>query len=161
MGRASRIVLQHDLARGAVQRVSRWEYLTGIIDAEREQIRAARLARGEPYDYDLAAELRPSTPTTPLTTSPRTSRTQAEAAEQVTAAAEAAAGQARAELDREREQNAGELTDCWRTWPPPNNSCAGSSPPPKLRRRPPHSRPRPPKPGPPADLLQTLRDQRT
>ncbi|MFI7705496.1 type II toxin-antitoxin system Phd/YefM family antitoxin [Nonomuraea sp. NPDC049480] len=27
MGRSSRIVLQHDLARGAVQRVSRWEYL--------------------------------------------------------------------------------------------------------------------------------------
>lgn len=48
MGRASRIVLQHDLARGAIQRVSRWEYLTGITDAEREQMRAERLARGEP-----------------------------------------------------------------------------------------------------------------
>jgi hypothetical protein len=53
MGRSSRIVLQHDPARGAVQRVSRWEYLTGITDAEREKIRAERLARGEPYDYDL------------------------------------------------------------------------------------------------------------
>ncbi|MFI7708484.1 hypothetical protein [Nonomuraea sp. NPDC049480] len=53
MGCSSRIVLQHDLARGAVQRVSRWEYLTGITDAEREKMRAERLARGEPYDYDL------------------------------------------------------------------------------------------------------------
>ncbi|MEU4234343.1 type II toxin-antitoxin system Phd/YefM family antitoxin [Nonomuraea sp. NPDC026600] len=53
MGRASRIVLQHDLARGTVQRVSRWEYLTGITDAERERLRAERLARGEPYDDDL------------------------------------------------------------------------------------------------------------
>jgi hypothetical protein len=54
MGRASRIVLQHDPARGAIRRVSRWEYLTGITDAEREQMRAERLARGEPYDSDLA-----------------------------------------------------------------------------------------------------------
>ncbi|MFC4122773.1 hypothetical protein [Nonomuraea zeae] len=52
MGRSSRIVLQHDLARVAVQRVNRWEYLTGITDAEREQMRAERLARGEPYDYE-------------------------------------------------------------------------------------------------------------
>ncbi|MFB4283879.1 hypothetical protein ACBJ59_51910 [Nonomuraea sp. MTCD27] len=52
MGRSSRIVLQRDLARVAVQRVNRWEYLTGIIDAEREQMRAERLARGEPYDYE-------------------------------------------------------------------------------------------------------------
>lgn len=48
MGRSSRIVLQHDLARVAVQRVNRWEYLTGITDAEREQMRAERPARGEP-----------------------------------------------------------------------------------------------------------------
>lgn len=38
---------------GAVQRVSMWEYITGITDAEREKMRAERLARGEPYDYDL------------------------------------------------------------------------------------------------------------
>ncbi|MFI7642684.1 hypothetical protein [Nonomuraea sp. NPDC049400] len=50
MGRSSRIVLQHDLPRGKVLRVSMWEYIT---DAEREQMRAERLARGEPYDYDL------------------------------------------------------------------------------------------------------------
>ncbi|TDD18046.1 hypothetical protein [Nonomuraea diastatica] len=54
MGRSSRIVLQDDLARGKVQLVSMWEYLTGITDAEFEQMRAERLARGEPYDYDLA-----------------------------------------------------------------------------------------------------------
>ncbi|WP_171075121.1 type II toxin-antitoxin system Phd/YefM family antitoxin [Nonomuraea basaltis] len=59
MGRASRIVLQHDLARGAIQRVSRWEYLTGITDAEREKMRAERLARGEPYDYDLIDDAQP------------------------------------------------------------------------------------------------------
>ncbi|WP_157254838.1 type II toxin-antitoxin system Phd/YefM family antitoxin [Nonomuraea typhae] len=53
MGRASRIVLQHDRARGKVQRVSLWEYITGITDAERERMRAERLARGEPNDYDL------------------------------------------------------------------------------------------------------------
>jgi hypothetical protein len=58
-GRASRIVLQHDLARGAIRRVSRWEYLTGITDAEREKMRAERLARGEPYDYDLADDAEP------------------------------------------------------------------------------------------------------
>ncbi|WP_329087720.1 MULTISPECIES: hypothetical protein [unclassified Streptosporangium] len=39
MGRASRIVLAHDLARGKVRRVTRWEWLTGITDAEREQLR--------------------------------------------------------------------------------------------------------------------------
>ncbi|MGP3965346.1 hypothetical protein ACTWPT_56300 [Nonomuraea sp. 3N208] len=46
-------MLQHDLARGKVQRVTLWEYITGITDAERETMRAERLARGEPYDYDL------------------------------------------------------------------------------------------------------------
>jgi len=39
MGRASRIVLAHDLARGKVRRVTRWEWLTGITDDEREQLR--------------------------------------------------------------------------------------------------------------------------
>ncbi|MEV4249862.1 hypothetical protein AB0J63_41430 [Streptosporangium canum] len=39
MGRASRIVLTHDLARGKVRRVSRWEWLIGITDEEREQLR--------------------------------------------------------------------------------------------------------------------------
>ncbi|MEU8383604.1 hypothetical protein [Streptosporangium sp. NPDC048865] len=39
MGRASRIVLAHDLACGTVRRVTRWEWLTGITDDEREQLR--------------------------------------------------------------------------------------------------------------------------
>ncbi|MDP9850305.1 prevent-host-death family protein [Streptosporangium lutulentum] len=39
MGRASRIVLAHDLARGKLRRVTRWEWLTGITDDEREQLR--------------------------------------------------------------------------------------------------------------------------
>ncbi|MGJ6969607.1 hypothetical protein ACSDR0_47765 [Streptosporangium sp. G11] len=39
MGRASRIVLAHDLARGTVRRVTWWEWLTGITDEEREQLR--------------------------------------------------------------------------------------------------------------------------
>ncbi|MFI7640517.1 hypothetical protein [Nonomuraea sp. NPDC049400] len=48
MGRSSRIVLQHDLARQspAGQPV-------GATGAEREQMRAERLARGEPNDDDL------------------------------------------------------------------------------------------------------------
>ncbi|MEU4537694.1 hypothetical protein AB0G15_22820 [Streptosporangium sp. NPDC023825] len=39
MGLASRIVLAHDLARGKVRRVTRWEWLTGITDDVREQLR--------------------------------------------------------------------------------------------------------------------------
>ena len=38
---AARIVTAHDLARGALIRVTRWEYLTGVLDSEREQLRAA------------------------------------------------------------------------------------------------------------------------
>ena len=38
---AARIVTAHDLARGALIRVSQWEYLTGVLDSEREQMRAA------------------------------------------------------------------------------------------------------------------------
>ncbi|MEO3892165.1 type II toxin-antitoxin system prevent-host-death family antitoxin [Nonomuraea sp. B5E05] len=59
MGRSSRIVLQHDLARGKVQRVSMWEYITGITNAEREQMRAERLARGELHDHDLTDDAEP------------------------------------------------------------------------------------------------------
>ncbi|MET7339218.1 hypothetical protein, partial [Nonomuraea sp. NPDC005650] len=37
-----------------VSAVFRWHpYITGITDAEREKMRAERLARGEPYDSDL------------------------------------------------------------------------------------------------------------
>jgi prevent-host-death family protein len=36
---AARIVLAHDIARGHVELVSRWEWLTGITDAERERMR--------------------------------------------------------------------------------------------------------------------------
>lgn len=49
---AARIVTAHDLARGTLIRVSRWEYLTGILDSEREQLRAEREARGEdPWNW--------------------------------------------------------------------------------------------------------------
>ncbi len=38
-GEDPRIVLAHDLARGKLRRVTRWEWLTGITDDEREQLR--------------------------------------------------------------------------------------------------------------------------
>jgi hypothetical protein len=40
-------VTAHDLARGQLIRVTRWEYLTGILDSERDKMRAEREARGE------------------------------------------------------------------------------------------------------------------
>ena len=45
--RNARIVTAHDLARGQLIRVTRWEYLTGILDSERDKMRAERKARGE------------------------------------------------------------------------------------------------------------------
>lgn len=36
---AARIVLAHDIARGEAELVSRWEWLTGITDAEHDQMR--------------------------------------------------------------------------------------------------------------------------
>lgn len=44
--RASRITVEHDLARGAIKRVTFWEWFTGVTDEEREQIRAERAAAG-------------------------------------------------------------------------------------------------------------------
>lgn len=37
---AARIVTAHDLARGVLVRVTRWEYLTGVLDSDRDQMRA-------------------------------------------------------------------------------------------------------------------------
>lgn len=38
--RTARIITAHDLARGRLIPVTRWEYLTGILDSERDQMRA-------------------------------------------------------------------------------------------------------------------------
>lgn len=48
---AARITLAHDLARGYVQLVSRWEWLTGVTDEEREHLRAEQDAGDGSWHY--------------------------------------------------------------------------------------------------------------